>query len=230
MQLAAGSYQKAIDALWTLEARLRLETHGKDRDLQDARALRDLAVTLGDRVAEVGLRAECGRLVSRADVLIDELVDPGGRLRRRVGELAVSFAWSQFLGFNCAPGSTLSAPPRSGTMWFASTWIGLGSLEGVPLPEQFVPIDAIHTVDVWGGKIAQSAGEAIAAWIAFGALTAVANAAMPEYRTEVLVWTHSRDSALFLIADQPPAKVRGAVAPLLASLGIPLRYGSLDLD
>ena len=73
-QLASGSYEKALDTLQTAQARLRVESHGKARDLEDAHALRDLAAEIEGHLTEAKVRDECHRLVSRAEAMIDELI------------------------------------------------------------------------------------------------------------------------------------------------------------
>jgi hypothetical protein len=220
-QVAAGSYEKAMATLWTAEARLRLETHGKTRDLEDAHALRDLALAIGEQLDESPLRDECRRLVGDADAAIAELVDPGGRLRKRVGRLAVSFPRSHFVGFSRTFKADREVRPRTAWMWFAATWIGVGSHQGEPAPGEHVPTESVECVELGGGKVSASAGGPFVSSLLYGDAVGIAELVMPDYRTDVIVRTHSGDAALFAVEDQKPASVRAAVAPLLASLGIP---------
>ena len=110
-QCSAGNCRKAVDTLASVEARLRLESHGFDADLAEARGLLDLATVIRDTVPDNPVRAQSQLLRSRAQAAIQHLVDPPSA-RRAAAEAEAVAAIK-----NCDVLGGDGLPPRAGQTW-----------------------------------------------------------------------------------------------------------------
>ena len=91
-QFAARKYKAAVSTLWFVEPQARAG------DRQAAEGLLELSSQLLCQT-EGATRRECEMLFECAD----QVLNAEGRLRKRVGELGVSFFPAHFLGFNWTP-------------------------------------------------------------------------------------------------------------------------------
>lgn len=206
-QTGAGRYKAAVDTLLYVETQVRGGEHGA------AGSLLELASELRDQTRG-GVRHDCERFMESAQKVLDDRA----RLRERLGPHATGFAPALYLGIY--PDLHKDADRRgAGVLWFAQEWVGIGTQEGDQRQGAFLPMSAVESVEVLGGRISKGAGELIMTYAVFG-VPGLVIGGVEDYRSEVVAHTRAGKAVHFMVDQQEPERLREAVAPLLESVGV----------